>query len=149
MSVGEIPIARGIAIAAVIVAGLWAPGAVATGAASDATLIGRGNQQWAAGRVEDARKSFEQAVAANPRSVEAHMKLAGLQLSSGDNSAAIQTYQRVIGLDGKHAKAWIGLGMAYLHSGQRELSRAALGEAVRADPALKAQFAELLETPAE
>jgi Flp pilus assembly protein TadD len=133
--------ARGSAIVSIVIS-LWATGAIATGAVGDATLISQGDQQWAAGHVEDARKSFEQAVAANPRSIDAHMKLAGLQLSSGDNAAAIQTYQRVIGLDGNNSKAWIGLGMAYLHSGQRELSRAAFGEAVRADPGLAAPMAD-------
>lgn len=117
--------------------------------AADAALIAQGDKQWAEGRIEDAKKSFEQAVVADPRSIEAHMKLGGLQLSSGNYALAIQTYQHTIGLDANNAKTWMGLGFAYLHGGQRELSRAAFGEAIRIDPSRKTQLAQLVKQPAD
>jgi len=133
-----------------LAAALFGQGAWAVDAAkpADATLIAQGSKHWEEDRLEDARKSFEKAVAANPGSKDAHMKLAGLQLSSRNYAAAIQAYQRTISLDGKNAKAWIGLGMAYLHDGQSELSRAAFEEAVRVDPSRKTQLAQLMTKPA-
>ena len=134
-----------------LVVALLAPGARAADLANpgDAVLVVQGNKQWAEGRLEDARKSFEQAVAANPRSIDARMKLGGLLLSSRSYAAAIQTYQQTLSLDGDNAKAWIGLGMAYLHCGQKELSRGAFEAAVRADPGRKTQLAGLMEKPTE
>lgn len=123
---------------------LLAPGAWAT-AASDSTLINQGDQQWAQGKLDDARKSFEQAVAANPASVQAQMKLGGLLISNNNYATAIPVYQKAISLDGNNVRAWIGLGMAYLHTGDKELSRAAFEEAIRIEPARKAQLARLTE----
>lgn len=107
-------------------------------------LIVKGNEQWASGNPGDAQKAFELAVKADPRSVNAHMKLGGLQLSRNDFNGGIQTYQRVIGLDPKNVLAWIGLGISYLHSGRNELSRAAFDEAVRIDPSRKKQLASVM-----
>ncbi len=122
-----------------------APAAPAPVAASEVALIAQGDKLWAAARLDDAAKSFEQAIAANPASVAAHMKLAGLQLSRQDYNRAAQTYQRTISLDAKNSKAWIGLGFAYRHTSRPELARAAFQEAVRIEPARKAQLASLLQ----
>jgi tetratricopeptide (TPR) repeat protein len=132
-------LATAIAVA-MIAAGAWA---------ADGYLITQGAKQWEQGRLDEARQSFEQAVAADPRSIETRMKLGGLQLASRSYTAAIQTYQQVLGLDGNNAKAWIGMGFAYLHSGQQELSRAAFAEAIRVEPGRKAQLAPLASGPAE
>ncbi|MFY9329010.1 MAG: tetratricopeptide repeat protein [Georgfuchsia sp.] len=126
-------------VASLLASSVWAADPV------DIDFVTQGDKQWAEGRIEDARKSFEQAIAANPGSIDAHMKLGGLQLSNSNNTAAIQTYQRAISLDRDSAKAWMGLGWAYLHSGQRELSKAAFDEAVRVDPSRKAQLAGLMD----
>lgn len=115
----------------------------AQGAAPN-TLIALGDQQWAAGQLELAQKTFEHAVKAEPRSVNAHMKLAGLQLSRQEFKACIETYQRAIGLDANNARAWLGLGFAYLHTGQNDLSLAALDEAIRIDPGNQEKLAPVL-----
>lgn len=73
------------------------------------------------------------------------MKAAGQLLVSGKYSDAVRAYQEIIGTDGKNAKAWIGLGLAYLHAGQRDLSQAAFDEAVRLEPARKEQLAKLVD----
>ena len=124
----------------------WAAAAEAVQPPDEVLLI-QGDRQWADGRLDEARKSFEQAVANNPQSVAARMKLGGFQLGNNRYSTAVETYQQTISLDANNAKAWIGLGMAYLHTGQNELSRAAFGEAIRIDPARKAQLAQLAEKP--
>jgi tetratricopeptide (TPR) repeat protein len=107
-------------------------------------LIAQGDQQWAAGKLDLAQKAFEQAVGAEPRSVGAHMKLAGLQLYRQEFKACIETYQQTIGLDAKNAKAWLGLGFAYLHTGKNDLSLAAFNEAIRIDPGNQEKLAPVL-----
>jgi len=135
-----------LALAAVCLA----PAAWSVGLAGvdEGSLISQGNTQWAAGKLDEARKSFEQAVVANPRSVDAQMKLAGLLLASGKYDAAIKTYQKTISLDGNNVRAWMGLGLAYRHAGDKELASSAFEEAVRLEPARKAQLAKLMEKPA-
>jgi Flp pilus assembly protein TadD len=113
--------------------------------AADTSLVAEGARQWEAGRLVEAQKSFEQAAIADPSSIEVRMKLGGLQLVTRNYAAAIQTYQKALSLDGNNAKAWMGLGFAYLHSGQPELSRAAFAEAIRVDPSRTAQLAALVE----
>jgi len=108
------------------------------------SLLAQGEQQWAAGQLDQAQKSFEQAVQADPKSVSAHMKLAGLQLSRQEFKACIDTYQRTIALDANNALAWLGLGFAYLHTGQNGLSMAAFNEAIRADPRNQEKLAPML-----
>ncbi len=113
-------------------------------AAETGALLAQGDQQWAEGSLDLAQKTFEQAVSAEPRSVNALMKLAGLQLYRQEFIACIETYQRTIGLDAKNAKAWLGLGFAYLHTGKNDLSLAAFNEAIRVDPANREKLAPVL-----
>ena len=109
------------------------------------TLIAQGDKQWAEGKLDLAQKTFEQAVNTAPQSVAALMKLAGLQFSRQEFASCIKTYQRTIGLDAKNAKAWIGLGFAYLHTGKHELSIAAFNEAIAIDPTNREKLAPLLD----
>ncbi len=108
-------------------------------------LITKGDQQWAAGNVEEAQKTFEQAVKAAPLSVEAGIKLGGLQLSRNDFSGSTQTYQHLIGIEPNNTKAWLGLGISYLHSGRNELSIAAFEEVIKIDPSRKEPLAPVIE----
>lgn len=136
---------KGCAAILCVVAVLTAVQAAPMGTApTEAALIAQGDKHWAAARLDDAARSFEQAVAANPTSVAAHMKLAGLQLSRQDYNRAAETYKRTISLDAKNSKAWIGLGFAYRHTSRSELARAAFEEAARLDPSRKPQLAPLL-----
>jgi Flp pilus assembly protein TadD len=137
----------GLGVFALVVSSLLP--ATADAAPSGIELLAQGDRLWEQGKVEEARKSFELAVSTNPGSVDARLKLGGMLLSNKDYSAAIQTYQQTISLDGNNAKAWMGLGFAYLHTGRQELSRAAFGEAVRSDPKRKPQLARLMEKHAE
>ena len=107
-------------------------------------LVEKGTQQWAENNLDGAQKSFEQAANQSPKSVEANFKLAGLLLSRNDFTGSIRTYQRVIGLDPKHTKAWLGLGISYMHTGNNELSVAAFEEAIRLDPGRKKQLDPIL-----
>ena len=119
-----------------------AGGAQATGATTAA--IEKGNRLWEEGKLEEAQQRFEEAVKADPKSIDALMKLAGIQVTRLSYSSAIQTYRNVIGLDPNNARAWMGMGMCYLHSGSREMARAAFEEALRAEPGRKAQLEPVL-----
>lgn len=106
--------------------------------------IAQGKRQWEEGKLEAAQASFKAAIKADPRSVEAHMKLAGLQITHLNYSAAIETYRNAIGIDPNNAKAWMGIGMCYIHTGGREMARAAFEEAVRVEPGRKKQLEPVL-----
>lgn len=111
---------------------------------SAATLIARADKYWTEGKLDKAGESFAAAVAAEPKSSTALLRLAGFQLSQLEVSKSVATYRQVITLDPKNSKAWIGMGLAYLHSGDSELARAALDEAIRVDPARKESLKPLL-----
>lgn len=117
--------------------------------ASSSELVAQGDRLWAQGKLADARVAFEQAARSATDPVPALMKLGGLMLSSQDFAVAIATYKRVIGQDRNNARAWMGLGMAYLHTQQKDLSRAAFGEAVRIEPVRQQQLSDLIEAPAK
>jgi thioredoxin-like negative regulator of GroEL len=71
-------------------------------------LLARGDQLWKEGKLEDAQQSFKTALLAEPRSTEIQMKLGGLQLSTNDFAASIQTYKNVILLDGRTVRpGWV------------------------------------------
>jgi len=108
-------------------------------------LVARGDQLWKEGKLEDARQSFQTALLAEPRSTEIQMKLGGLQLSTNDFAASIQTYKNVISLDGRNVRAWLGLGFSYLHTGKSSLSMAAFDEAIRLDPSKKVALQPVMD----
>ena len=108
------------------------------------SLLASGTKLLEQGKLEQAQKAYEAAVKADPRSVEARMKLAGVHIAQNNFTAATQLYQQVIGLDPANAKAFIGLGIAYLHSGDKALTRAALEEALRLEPKRKQQLEPIL-----
>ncbi|WP_374600592.1 tetratricopeptide repeat protein [Niveibacterium sp.] len=111
---------------------------------SAATLIARADKYWTEGKLDKAGESFAAAVAAEPKSSATLLRLAGFQLSLQEISKSVATYRQVITLEPKNSKAWIGMGLAYLHSGDTELARAALDEAIRVDPARKESLKPLL-----
>ncbi|MDI1246765.1 MAG: tetratricopeptide repeat protein [Rhodoferax sp.] len=111
---------------------------------ASAPLLKQGDEQWAAGKLDLAEKTFEQAVSAQPRSVAARMKLGGLQLSRQNFKAATETYKEVISLDAKNGKAWLGLGFSYLHMDRNDLSLAAFNEAIRVEPSYKERLAPVM-----
>lgn len=113
-------------------------------AAASQPLLTQGDALWAQGKPDQAQKSYEAAVAAQPESVDARMKLGGLQLSQQAFLAAAETYKQAISLNANNAKAWLGLGFSYLHSDRKDLSLAAFNEAIRIDPSYKDRLATLM-----
>ena len=112
-------------------------------AGSASPLVDEADRLWAEGKLPQAQARFEAAVAAQPNAA-VRLRLAGFQLAQQQTSASIANYQQVISLDAANSTAWIGLGLAYLHSGRRELARAAFAEAIRVDPSRAEKIAPLI-----
>ena len=130
--------------AACMATAMQAGSALAMQPSGSAELIAKGDRLAAEGKLEPAQKAYETALKADPRSIDAYMKVAGTQLARNDFTAAIESYKNVIGLDPTNAKAFIGLGIAYMHSGDKSLTKAALEEALRLEPQRKAQLAPIM-----
>ena len=113
-------------------------------AASSSELIVEAEKHWSAGQMKQAQSAFEAAVAAKPEAVTPRLRLAGFQLANQQTSASIDNYRKIISQAPNNSTAWIGLGLAYLHSGRPELARAALAEAVRVDPSRQEKIAPLI-----
>ena len=116
-----------------------------SGSTADATgLIAEGESLMRDGRVDEAVSVLEQAVARDPTSSLAFTRLGGAQLLRQEHNAAILSFRKAIMLDGNNADAFVGMAMAYLHSGDYALTRAALEEAKRIDPAKQAKVDEVI-----
>lgn len=104
----------------------------------------RGEALLKEGKLPEAQAALQEAVAADPQSSLALQRLGGAQLMSQDYAGSIQSFQRAIGLDPRNAEAFVGMGMAYLHTGRLGLARAALEEAKRIDPAKQIRIDEVI-----
>jgi Tfp pilus assembly protein PilF len=118
--------------------------AVAAVPADATALLARGERLLQQGKLEPARKALEGAVKADPRSLDACMKLAGVNIALNNFSAAIPLYKQAIALNPNNARAFIGMGIAYLHSGDKSMSRALFEEAIRIEPRRKQQLEPIL-----
>ncbi len=105
----------------------------------------RAMEAWAAGEHARAREEFGALVSAQPGNLEARMRLAGLHLSQGRYRDGIRQYQEAIAIDAGNDRAFIGLGLAYLHAGESGPAHAALEEAVRLNPARYKELEPLLQ----
>jgi len=143
--------ARPVALAAVLAAALSIPLQVH---AADATqpqsapevksLIAASEAQLAEGKVDEAIATLSNAVAADPKSSQAYTRLGGARLVKQEFSAAIGDFRNALAADPNNADAFIGMALAYLHSADYALARAALGEARRLAPDKAPKIDEVL-----
>lgn len=117
---------------------------LAVGAETSGELLSKADRLWAEGKLEPAQQSFAAAARNEPNSVPVLLRLAGFQLARQQLSECIVTYQKVINLEPKNSKAWIGMGLAYLHSSRPAQARAAFEEAIRVDPSRKENLGPVL-----
>jgi tetratricopeptide (TPR) repeat protein len=109
-----------------------------------AGLVQRGEEQLKAGELDAAVATLQEAVAADPRSSLAYTRLGGAQVMKQDYAAGVESFKQAIALDGENANAFVGMAVAYLHSGRHALARAALEEAKRIDPSKQAEADKLI-----
>ncbi|MGB5831564.1 MAG: tetratricopeptide repeat protein [Thiohalocapsa sp.] len=107
-------------------------------------LISQGEQQLKENDIDGAIATLTTAVDQEPDSSLAHTRLAGAYLLGQRHGEAIDQFQQAISLDTNNAAAFIGMGIAYLHSGQFGAAKAALGGAKRLDPGKTEQIDELI-----
>ena len=109
-----------------------------------AILISKGELQLQNNDIDGAIATLTSAVAEEPESSLAHTRLGGAYLLGQRYDDAIDQFQQAIGLDANNASAFIGMGVAYLHSGRLGAAKAALGEAKRIDPEKTPQIDDLI-----
>lgn len=100
--------------------------------------VAEGDAHWAAGRLDQAAESFRAAISAEPDSPEVRLRLAGLYMARQQYARAVPLYQQVIGFDAGNDRAFIGLGLAYLHQQKALMAEAAFVEAMRINPERRA-----------
>jgi len=91
--------------------------------------ITQGDKALSAGQLDAALSSFKKAAAIQSGTELIQQKLANVYLLKGDYANSIKYFHNTLGFNAKSSKAFIGLGLAYLHTGQYSLAKAALEEA--------------------
>jgi Tfp pilus assembly protein PilF len=117
-------------------------------AATTEELLQQADTAWAAGDVETAEARFKDAVAGAADGT-AELRLGGFYLSQNRLADSVTSFQAALsaGLPDARlqSRAFLGMGIAYLHSGKTSLARAAFNEASQIDPARAAEIQPLLE----
>lgn len=75
-------------------------GGAAGGGANASALFNQGVIAWNAGKIPDAQKLFEQAVAADPKMAEAHYWLGMANVNQGKLAEAVKFFEEYLKLDG-------------------------------------------------
>ena len=87
-------------------------------------------------RLDDARRAFERAVAADTSSVEYMVNLGNAKRASGNRSGAETAYRSALALDAGSANALNGLGVLLIESGRPLDAIPYLRKAAQTDPGL-------------
>jgi len=106
--------------------------------------IAEGEANLKAGEIDAGLMQFRKAAEQDPKSSVAQTRIGGALLLKQEYRPAIEAFRRAIMLDGANADAFIGMGMAYLHSGDYALARASLEEAKRIDPVKRVKIDEVI-----
>lgn len=110
-------------------------------------LLQQADTAWAAGELETAEQNFKEAVASAGNG-EAELRLGGFYVSQNRLDEAVTSFQSALtkGLPTpkQQSRAFIGMGIAYLHSGKSSLARAAFDEAATIDPSRAEEIEKLL-----
>lgn len=83
-------------------------------------FIKTGSEASKKGNLDEAVKSFEQAVAADPKSAMGYVSLGNVYAKKNDTGKAIEAYNKAVSLDSKNAFAHAGLGNAYMQKGDKD-----------------------------
>ncbi|MCB1734488.1 MAG: tetratricopeptide repeat protein [Gammaproteobacteria bacterium] len=99
----------------------------------------------AEGSVDQAREVLTDLLKTEPNNVEALLKLGGVELGAGNYPQAIDLLKKAASLDAATPRPFIGLALAYVHTGRGALAHAAIQEAVKRDPTKAETLKPLLE----
>lgn len=87
-----------------------------------------------AGRHEEAKSILEQLMVREPQHGRARLLLAELQLATGAKKSAARMFSELTGAPELAARAYQGMGIAYLLQGERDKGAEALTKSVEIDP---------------
>jgi tetratricopeptide (TPR) repeat protein len=90
---------------------LSAPGGTGGGAVNASAVFNQGVIAWNAGKIPDAQKLFEQAVAADPKMAEAHYWLGMALVNQGKLPEAVKSFEEYLKLDASGQYAEQAKGM--------------------------------------
>jgi tetratricopeptide (TPR) repeat protein len=113
-------------------------------AADAASLVEKGELQLKLGEIDAALDTLKKAVEADPNSSLAFTRLGSAWVMKQDYAAGLESFQQAIVLNADNANAFVGMAIAYLHSGRYSLARAALEEAKRIDPSKQREAEKLI-----
>ncbi len=97
-------------------------------------LLARATSAADAGRLDDARTAYQQAIAASPDSAFLHRDLAAIERRAGNAAAAVDHLRRAVALDSSDARAHAALAEVLAEQGDPAAALAAYEEARRLDP---------------
>ncbi len=97
------------------------------------------------GDVTRALEGYDRAIAADPRSVEALCRKAGLLLTRGDPAAAVTSYERALAVDDQSVPALMGLAHAAEVAGDADKAEHALRSLVTRFPTATIYRSRLIE----
>ena len=104
----------------------------------------QGQIKAAAGDIRGALAIYASLTVSYPASYEAHARLGGMQLMDQRYADAIKSFQQAITHGDSGARAFIGMGMAYLHMGQFGPARGAFVEAQSRGATARSDVAEII-----
>ena len=77
------------------------------------------------GRLNEARREYERAVASGPANAEAHNNLGAVLIAAAEAAGAIEPLQRAIALRPEYPEAYFNLARALAAAGRRDEARRA------------------------
>jgi tetratricopeptide (TPR) repeat protein len=98
------------------------------------SYMDKGSKLWAENKLDLAEAAFQKAIKKDPKSAQAHARLAGLLLMQNKTAKAIPIYQSAISLDPENPKLFAALSIAYLHQAKFSMAKAMADEALRINP---------------
>ncbi len=87
-----------------------------------------------AGRLPDAKRAFEQAIASNAESSQGHAGLAMVAIRQGDRTTAIARWERAVALQPANFDALYDLGVQLAQDGQLAAAKKYMEQFVRTAP---------------
>lgn len=92
----------------------------------------RGLELFSKGKLEQAVKEYEEAIAAHPALAAAHNNLGSAHFAAGRFERAADAFRRATELDADYGQAHFNLALAHIKLGREREAHAALAEALRA-----------------
>ncbi|MDQ4123352.1 MAG: tetratricopeptide repeat protein [Acidobacteriota bacterium] len=108
-------------------------------------LAKQGNDHFAAGRLEDALKSFKETLQLKSTDLRTHSAIVRTYTALKRPEEAVSFYRQTVAANSSDAMAHYGFGLALARTGKHEEASAAFREAARLNPKFAEAYGELAE----